>query len=188
MQREDVADVVVDDEELGAFDPAVSAVRCGPRCRVAGWSDVGQLGARQDRHRLTLRWRRVDANGCRDCRPTRGQVDREGAALARDAGHRDLAAEQADQLPADREAETRPAVEAGGGAVALGELLEDPALLFVVDPDPRVSDGHGHDRRRAGELVRVAAPSFRGQPNPHVHDAFVGELEGVGDQVLEDLA
>ena len=47
-------------------------------------------------------------------RAARRQVDGEGAALARRAGHGDLAAEQADQLAADREAEARAAVEARG--------------------------------------------------------------------------
>ena len=55
------------------------------------------------------------------------------------AGDRDLAAEQADQLAADREAEAGAAVEAGGGAVALGERLEDPLLLLVVDADAGVA-------------------------------------------------
>ena len=51
----------------------------------------------------------------------------------------DLAAEEADQLAADREAEAGAAVEAGGRAVALGERLEDALLLLVVDADAGVA-------------------------------------------------
>ena len=44
-----------------------------------------------------------------------------------------------DELPADRQAESGAAVEASGGAVALGERLEDPLLLLVLDPDAGVA-------------------------------------------------
>ena len=67
---------------------------------------------------------------------------------ARRARHGDLAAEQADELAADREAEPGAAVEASGRAVALRERLEDPLLLLVVDADAGVADREGDDGRR----------------------------------------
>ena len=73
----------------------------------------------------------------------------------------DLAAEQADQLAADREPETGAAVEARRGAVALRERLEDPLLLLVVDADPGVGDRERDDRRRLDERRRVRGSSRR---------------------------
>ena len=75
----------------------------------------------------------------------------------------DLTAEQADQLAADREPEAGAAVEAGGGAVALRERLEDPLLLLVVDADAGVADREGDDRRGAGERL-ASRGSIRRRP------------------------
>ena len=51
----------------------------------------------------------------------------------------DLAAEQADELAADREPESGASVEARGGAVTLRERFEDSLLLLVVDADAGVA-------------------------------------------------
>ena len=71
-----------------------------------------------------------------------------------------LAAEQAHQLAADRQAEARSAVDASGGAVSLCEGLEDHLLLLLVDTDAGVANGEGHHGRGPDER----APSRRFQP------------------------
>ena len=58
-------------------------------------------------------------------RRTARQRQREGAALAGRAGHRDVAAEQARQVARDRQAQPGAAVACGGAAVGLAEGLED---------------------------------------------------------------
>ena len=85
-----------------------------------------------------------------------GKEDGEGAALPERATDRDLAAEQTDELAADREAEPGAAVEPRGGAVALGERLEDPLLLLVVDADARVADRDRDDRGCAGRATAIS--------------------------------
>ena len=61
-------------------------------------------------------------------------------------------------------------------------------LLFVVDADAGVTDGEGDDRRRRGEGVAVEAPPARGQADLDADHAAFGEFEGVGEEVLQDLA
>src|SRR5581483_11672623 len=97
------------------------------------------------------------------------QIDGEGASLTGDAGHPDLAAEEADELAADGQAEAGAAVEASGGAVALSELLEDPGLLGRVDPDPRVGDRDGHDPGGVRECRVVGGPSPGRPVDVHAH-------------------
>ena len=62
-----------------------------------------------------------------------------------------LAAEQAGDLAADRQAEAGAAIFAAGGAVGLLERLEDQLLLVLGDADAGVGD---RDRDR---LVGIAA-------------------------------
>src|SRR5690606_23682615 len=80
------------------------------------------------------------------------------------------------------ESEPGPAVEPGRRAVDLAELVEDRSELLGGDADPRILDDPLDPagvpaRRRAARL----APHRDGDP------PLAGELEGVGDQVLEDL-
>ena len=72
------------------------------------------------------------------------EVERERAALADRARRLDLAAEQACDLAADRQAEARAPVAAAGRAVGLLERLEDQPQLVRVDPDAGVGDGERH--------------------------------------------
>ncbi len=98
----------------------------------------------------------------------------EGAALARLAGHADIAAEQGGQVAGDRQAEAGAAIAAVGGAVGLAEGFEDALLLVRGNPDARVTHGKGNAlARRAG---------YR-----QAHVALLGELDRVGQQILEDL-
>ncbi len=116
------------------------------------------------------------------------QVDGERAAFAGRARDGDLAAEEADELAADRQAEAGAAVDAGRRAVALGERFEDPLLLLLVDADAGVDDGDGEHRRRAVERLAVGLQPSSATRDLEPHLADGGELEGVGEQVLEDLA
>src|SRR5258705_8217298 len=100
--------------------------------------------------------------------------ERERASLTGGAREPELAAEQARQLAADRQAEARAAVLAAGRAVGLLEGLEDDLLLVRRDADAGIDDRE-RDRRR------------RERRDHELHLAFARELEGVGEQVLEDL-
>ena len=115
------------------------------------------------------------------------QVERERAALAVDAGELDLAAEQHGQLAADGEAQAGAAVLARGARVGLLERLEDQPLLLRRDADAGVLDGEGDDLRCLAEHRVIGAPALRRESDAHVDVAVRGELDGVGEQVLEDL-
>ena len=99
---------------------------------------------------------------------------------------RELAAQQAGDFAADRQAQAGAAVLAAGGAVGLLEGLEDDPLLVLRDADAGVLDREGEDL--AGLVERSLAVSSRSAAaRPQLHLAALGELEGVGEQVLEDL-
>jgi hypothetical protein len=98
-----------------------------------------------------------------------------------------LAAEQAGELAADREAEAGAAVLAAGGAVGLLERLEDDLLLVRGMPMPvsvteKASTGSAPPRVSLSGLQ----PSVAGC-DIEADAAALGELEGVGEQVLEHL-
>ena len=98
------------------------------------------------------------------------------AGLAFDA---DFAAHHLHQLTGDRQAQPGAAVLARGGAVGLGEGIEQLVDLLLGDADAGVDDR---------ELQAAAiVPVFQ---RHHLQDdmAVVGELDGVADQVHQDLA
>src|SRR3989442_9980304 len=102
------------------------------------------------------------------------QHQRKRAALARIARELELAAEEPRQLATDREPEPGAAVLAAGAAVGLLERLEDDSLLVGRDADAGIADREGH-------RARVA------RRDAQAHGALLRELEGVGDEVLQDL-
>ena len=154
VMREDVAEVVVDDEDLAPSIERSSAVvpvavGCGADSPARRRGDG--LGGR--------------AVGCASASASAGRgvggspAGRKTVKVLPSPGvlaTRDLAAEQADELAADREPEAGAAVEAGGGAVALRERLEDPLLLLVLDADAGVADRERDDRRGAAERRRCS--------------------------------
>src|ERR1022692_4040802 len=100
----------------------------------------GSLGSRSWRRpELGSPWRRGD-------RPagivvaSRGQVHGERAALSERALEGELAAEQMNDLAADRKAQSGTAVLAGRSAVGLREGLEDAVLQPRLDADAGVAD------------------------------------------------
>ena len=115
------------------------------------------------------------------------QEEGESAALPVDAGELDFAAEQHGQLAADGEAEAGAAVFARGAGVGLLEGLEDEPLLLRRDADAGVLDGEGDDLLGLAEHRVIGAPALRGEIDAHFDVAVRGELDGVGQQVLEDL-
>src|SRR5690606_2068498 len=88
------------------------------------------------------------------------------------ARHGDPAAEQVDKALRDRQPQARPFVPAAEALRLLGEVLEERGHEGRVDADARVFDD---------ELEALArAPDAQGDA------AFVGEADGVGEEVVQD--
>jgi hypothetical protein len=99
----------------------------------------------------------------------------------------DLAAEEMGELAADREPEAGAAVAARRAGIGLLERLEDDLLLLGRDADAGVADREAHHRPGLAEHRMVGAPAAVGGRDLEPHATRVGELEGVGEQVLEHL-
>src|SRR5205814_9868282 len=98
-----------------------------------------------------------------------GKMNHEDATLADLAAHRDVASHQANELPADRQAESRPGPRLLPG-LGLLKILEQLALLVhrnaragVLDLDPKARPHHIL-------TVRAHTPAAA---------AVLGELDGV---------
>src|SRR5690606_547210 len=87
----------------------------------------------------------------------------------------------------DRQPEAGAAVEPARRRVGLLERLEDEPLLLGLDPDAGVADGEGDDRGRAYERLALERLRVALERDLEAHAARLGELEGVREQVLEDL-
>ena len=103
------------------------------------------------------------------------------------AAQLDLAAEQVGKLAADRQAEAGAAVLAAGAGIGLLEGLEDDPLLLGRDADAGVRHLECDDRGRLREARMIRAPSAPGDSDAELDAAVLGELEGVGQQVLQHL-
>ena len=101
---------------------------------------------------------------------------------ARRALEGEVAAHQPREAPADCEAEARASVLARGGAVGLREGPEQLALLFLRDADARVADGDAQITAWSGRPSRVGR-----RLDPAARPRLLRELEGIADQVGEDL-
>ena len=125
-----------------------------------------------------LRSRRVGTGRLGGGRPDR---EAELAAVAHLARDPDPAAHQLGQALADRQPQAGAAVAARGRGVDLAERLEQPVQPVRRDADAGVADREGQlvKRRRAVEAAGA-----------HREDdlAPLGELDGVGEQVEQDLA
>ena len=75
----------------------------------------------------------------------------------------------------------------GGRGIGLLERFEDALPLLRRDADAGILDGEGDDVRGLAKHWVVGRPALRGQPYAHFYAAARGELEGVRDQILEDL-
>ncbi|OEZ97550.1 hypothetical protein DUGA2_58890 [Duganella sp. HH101] len=107
-----------------------------------------------------------------------GDRERERAADAGRAVDPQLAAHQAHQPLADRQAEAGAAEAPRGRAFGLRERIEDAALLLRVDADAGVAH-----REVQPHLHRVGIL----QLDAHHHRAALGELDGVAGQVDQHL-
>ena len=109
---------------------------------------------------------------------TQGQVDPEGAAATGLALQSHLTVHEFRQLADDGESQPRPPMAAGNGGIGLGEGLEEPRLDLGRNTLPRIAHGDADLDLR---LAPLQEPRLQGHP------ALVGELEGVVDQVDQDL-
>ena len=147
---------------------------------------VGQpLGQGDQRHRPAARRRRAQRGARASVHG--GQIEREGRAQARRAAQAELAAQQLRQLAADGEAKAGAAVLAAGRGVGLLEGLEHDLLLLYGDTNTRIGDLEGDHRACLvqRDVVRPPAAVHRQHAQPHA--ALGSELQGVAEQVLEDL-
>ncbi|MNM68176.1 hypothetical protein D3C81_797260 [compost metagenome] len=113
---------------------------------------------------------------CGDGRGVTGQGQL-GAELAAEAGLRtdtQASVHGLAEIVGQRQAQAGTAVLAGNAGAGLGERLEDPHLGLVGDADAGVADIQAH-------ATAVGAQA-------HIDAAEAGELEGVGQQVADNLA
>src|SRR6202043_3706296 len=99
----------------------------------------------------------------------------------------DPAAKQTGKLPADRQPQAGPAVFPAGARVCLLKRLKDNPLLLGGDADASVGDLKRHDGCGASQNRMVTAPTTGGHRHGKLYTAVFGELERVGQQVLEHL-
>src|SRR4051812_17537303 len=83
--------------------------------------------------------------------------------------------------------EPRAAVLAARAPVGLLEGLEDDLLLVRLDADAGVADRERDRRSGAVQRLVLRAPPVRGERDGERDLAARGELERVGEQVLEHL-
>ena len=189
--------VVLDDQDHAVprvDEGAIVADLARPRRRLDRRRPRGQLDARprglplrlQALFAAQLRARRLHARQARG-HIGEGQIEREGAALAAGAHEPDLAAEQPGQLAADREPEPGASVLAAGSALRLLERLEDDGLLLALDADAGVGHGHAHHGPGGAQDGMIGAPARGRRAQLEGDRPLLGELERVGQEVLEDL-
>ena len=116
------------------------------------------------------------------------QVERERAALAGRAAQLNFAAQQVGQFAADGQAQAGAAVFAAGAGIGLLEGLEDDALLFRAECRCRYRSlrRRSPSRRRSGSGDPALQPLAAAETDK-LHAALLGELEGIGQQVLQHL-
>ena len=114
-------------------------------------------------------------------------VEGEGAAFAGRAAELNFAAEEAGKFAADGEAKPGASVFAAGAGIGLLEGLEYDALLLGGNTDTGIGDLEGDDGARAGEDGVVGTPAGQRTGDGEANAALLSELEGVGQQVFEDL-
>src|ERR1039458_2071729 len=119
---------------------------------------------------------------------TRREVYGERAALPGRSGERNLAAEQCNELSADREAQSGAAVLAGSYAVGLGEGLKDALLQLGRDPDAGIGDAERSHLVRSAEVAVRRTPAVVRPAHAHGHLSALGALERVGQEVGQHLA
>ena len=110
-------------------------------------------------------------------RSAAGEYDGEDATLSEFGGDVDAAPQQHGELLAEMKAKTS-AFALFGTALNAGEIDEEAGEVLLTDADAGVGDGDGY---RAGRPLTVRL-------DPHFDAPTVGELDGIAEQVGEDLA
>src|SRR6202030_3993193 len=129
----------------------------------------------------------------RGCRTRRGtyirlrQVKCERASVIRRTAQLNFTSEQACKFAANRQPQTRPAIFAAGTGVGLLERLKDNTLFFGWNSDAGVRNLECNNRRCLPENRVTLAPTIFGGKHRETHATLVGELECVGQQVLQHL-
>ena len=165
---------------LQGFRPAVRADAFHAPRRALGLQDL-QI------RRVVVHDQHADASeGSHGQRFRRRRGDRfharrepEARALSRSAVQADLAAHHFHEPLGDREPQPSPAVVTGGRSVGLDERRKDCVLVLRGDADTGVADFCPDEHARARDV---------GDRDRDHHFAVGGELDGVVEQVREDLA
>ena len=179
-QNPRVMRVVLDDQENRIARLEVEAV-------VGKLFDDALLRRGLQHRRRTVRRGLQDARRHRRPGIFQRQIQREGRALARRRAQMDFTAEQARELAADGETKPGAAIFAAGAGVGLLERFEDQLLLLLGNADAGV--GHFERDHRGGVIEQwmFRAPAAERRRHGHAHAALGGELERVGQQVLQHL-
>src|SRR5258706_172586 len=115
------------------------------------------------------------------------EIECEGTSLSDRTGQADLAAQQAGDLAANGQTQTRAAVTPAGAPVGLLERLEDALLLLRSDTDAGIADGERDDRPSMVECFPILAPTFGHYGHAEDDAPLLGKLESVGEEVADDL-
>src|ERR1700730_18110047 len=115
------------------------------------------------------------------------QIECERTSLARRATQLDLATQQAGQFATDRQPQAGSTVFPAGASVCLLKCLEDDSLFLGRNADTRVGNFEGYNRRSTSKDWMPLAPSAARKRYEQLHAAVLGELERIGQQVLEYL-
>src|SRR5258706_4190038 len=116
-----------------------------------------------------------------------GKIQREDASFSNGTGQPDFATEQSRDFAADRQPQARAAIISAGAAIGLLEGLEDDLLFLGRDANAGVGDGECDDGAGCVERLPIAAPSLLNDREAEGDAAFLCKLEGVGQQVAQDL-
>ena len=126
-------------------------------------------------HRLRLRQHRREGRAARQSE-ARGEM--EGAAFAELAFHPDAPVHGFHQPAGDRQSQARAAEAARGRAIGLGERIKDELQLVGRNADA----GIGHREMQPGSAL---GPRIESDVDHHL--ALLGELQGIADEIDDDL-
>ena len=108
-----------------------------------------------------------------------GQFDAEGRTHRPGAAHADRAAHQFHQLPGDGQAQPGSAILAGHRAIGLVKRIENPLLVRGRNANSRIAHLETQPVRGGGGVQHR---------NPRHDLALLGELDGVTQQIAQNLA
>src|SRR5229473_1273251 len=103
----------------------------------------------------------------------------ERASAADFAFHPDLAAHEFDQADADGQSQPSAPVFPSGGTIGLRKWLENEPELFRRNAAARI----GHAKMQHDPFL-----DLRFQLHPHTYETSAGELDGVTEEIEQDLA